>query len=120
MKRELTIKKDIRHCYRVYVGIIKPFLRGIRDREADVFAELLYFNYVKREIPDIKDRFKIIFNQDIKNEIIEYLQISDDVYRNCLSTLRKRELIREDGTIHDMYLVVPTNGEINIIFNLQC
>ena len=119
MKREFNIKKDMRHCYRIYVAIIKPFLRGIRDREADVFAELLYFNYIKREIPDIKDRFKIIFSSDIKNQIIEYLDISDDVYRNTLSTLRKKELITDKGVIHSTYLVYPTDNKFSITFNLE-
>lgn len=119
MKRELFIKKEVRQCFRVYVAIIKPFLRGIRDREADVFAELLYFNYVKRSIPDKEDRFKVIFNSDIKNEILKYIGISDDIYRNCLSSLRKRELITDKGVIHDVYLVYPEEGKFGISFNFE-
>jgi hypothetical protein len=119
MKRDFNIKKDVRHCYRIYVAIIKPFLRGIRDREADVFAELLYFNYIKKDIPDVKDRFKIILDGDIRKEIIKYLGISDDVYRNMLTSLRKRELITRDNTINEIYFMYPTKGEFSINFNLK-
>jgi len=119
MERKLRFQFNSRHFYRAYVEVLKPFLKDITSREADVFSELLYYNWVKRDIPNIKDRFKIILDGDIRKEITSYLKISDAIFRNCLSKLRKRELLKEDGTIADVYLVIPTKGKFTITFEFN-
>lgn len=116
MEKKFSFQYKRRHFYRAYVEILKPFLKEITSREADVFAELLYFNYIKRDIPNIKDRFKIILDTDIRKEITLYLNITDDIFRNCLSKLRKRQLLKEDNTISDIYLVIPTKNKFSITF----
>jgi len=114
MEKQYTIKKEARDFFRAYVEILKPFLKNIRDREADIFAEILYQNYQKREVGKI-DRFKLILSSEGRRTIEEKLNINSPVMRNALSSLKKKNLIREDNTIHDAYLVYPEKDKKNSI-----
>lgn len=119
MEKRFRFQYNTREFYRAYVEILKPFLKGVRDKEADVFAELLYFNYLKRDIPTTKDRFKIIMDSEIRKEIVDYLKISDAIFRNALSSLRRRELLTKDNLIPEIYLVTPTKGKFSISFEFH-
>lgn len=119
MTKEYNITSDKEEFFRKYVELIKPFLRGISGREADVFSSLLYHNYLKRDIINKVDRFKIIFDMDTRKTIEKDLGISTATFRNALSGLRQKKLIKLDGTIHDTYLIIPTDEEIALKFNFK-
>ena len=105
--------------YRMYVELILPLLNNTRKRSADVFSQLLYFNYLKREIKSDEDRFDIIFSTKYKNMIKENLNISDAVLQNCLTELRKNKLI-VDNKISNNYMVYPnSNDEIIVEYNID-
>lgn len=114
MEKEYTIKKEAREFFRAYVEILKPFLKNIRDREADVFAEILYQNYQKQEV-NKSDRFKLILSNEGRRLMEAKLNINSPVMRNALSRLKKKKLILEDNTIHDAYLVYPEKNKKNSI-----
>lgn len=117
MEKRYPIKKNEREFFRAYVEILKPFLKHIRDREADVFAELLYQNYKRREIRNKNDRFKLILEKDSRRNMEEYLGVSHAIFRNCLSGLRSKELLLDDNTIVDEYLIIPEQNSLRLIFD---
>lgn len=117
MERKFTLKyDDAEKFYRAYVALLKPFLRGIRDREADIFAQLLYYNYKRRHIPDKEDRFKLILGPDSRQRIVEKLNITPAIFRNGLTGLRKIGLLKEDNSIADVYLIEPTDKRFVLEF----
>lgn len=108
-----------RKLFRGYVDLIRPFLKGISTRQADVFAELIYWNYKKQSIQNKKDRFKLIMDSDTREAIEEYLGISTAVFRNALTGLRTKKLLDKDNMIPDVYLTPLTKDTLSITFNFQ-
>lgn len=100
------LRKGKRTFFRAYVELIRPFLKKIRTREADVLAELLYHNYMKADsVRNKEDRFKLILDHDSRRIMEDYLGISEAVFRNALSGLRQRGILLDDNTISDAYLI---------------
>tara|TARA_R110000744_G_scaffold87840_3_gene171418 strand:- start:464 stop:838 length:375 start_codon:yes stop_codon:yes gene_type:complete len=120
MTKEFNLTLKEREFFRAYIEMLKPFLKKIRDREADVFAELIYWNYKKRDIKNKNDRFKLIMDADCRKQIEEKIGISTAIFRNALSGLRQRGLLLDDNTINDVYLVTPEKKvTLSFIFNLS-
>ena len=117
MEKQFTIKKDERAFFRAYIELIRPFLKKIRSREADVFAELLYQHYLRKDIKNKYDRFRLVLGNDSRRVMEKQLDISEAVFRNALSGLRQRELLSDDNTIPDVYIVTPDDKNFKLIFN---
>lgn len=119
MIKEFPININEREFFRAYIEMLKPFLKKIRDREADVFAELIYWNHKKREIRNKNDRFKLIMDPDCRRLIETKIGISTAIFRNALTGLRSRGLLLDDNTIHDTYLISPQDEvKLSFVFKL--
>ena len=120
MKKEFKMPSKVfqteRQIFRGYVELIKPFLNGLRSREMDVFAEILYQYYLKRDTKTKKDRFALVLNSDSRIEIAETLKMKQSVLRNAISSLRKKEILLADNTIHDAYLLDLSKKKLNLSF----
>ena len=116
MKKEFKINTGEREVFRKYVELIRPFLKGLRPREADVFAEILYRHYLKRDIANQRDRMALVFNSESREEIAEYLELSQPVLRNAVSSLRKKNILREGNIIPDVYLLDISEGILDLSF----
>ena len=120
MTKNFPLTVTEREFFRAYVEMLKPFLKKIRDREADVFAELIYWNHKKKEIKNKNDRFKLIMDPDCRKLIEEKLDISTAIFRNALTGLRSRGLLLDDNTINDVYLVSPEEKmHLNFTFYIK-
>jgi hypothetical protein len=91
---------SIRQFYRKYVELMQPLLK-LRDREIDVFAELLYYNYLKRDTKDIVDRMTLVFNIATRRSIQQHLKVSNIVIQQALGSLRKNRGSED----HPFYLI---------------
>lgn len=116
MKKEFKINKGEREIFRWYVELIRPFLKGLRPREADVFAEILYRYYTKRGVTNQRDRMALVLNSDSRDEMVEYLGMSQPILRNAISSLRKKNILKEGNIIPDVYLVDLENGKLDLSF----
>lgn len=90
-RKVVPILTDTRTFFRQYVYLLKPIL-GIRDKEADVLGELLYYNYRYRDLAE-DIRYKIILDYDTRVEIRNNLKISEANFNNSLTALRKAGLL---------------------------
>jgi len=106
---------DARTFYRRYLELLQPMLR-LRKREADVLAELLYHNYLKKEITDEDDRAELVFHVSTRKKIQEYLKVSSPVIQQALGGLRKKELIA-GIKLRNFILVEPQDGVFSLTFN---
>tara|TARA_R110000751_G_scaffold8281_2_gene33069 strand:+ start:864 stop:1226 length:363 start_codon:yes stop_codon:yes gene_type:complete len=113
MERTLTIPVNKREFFRAFVEILQPFIK-VRNREGEVFAELLYQCYLRRGMAEMKDMFKLVFDYDTREKIQTELDISSAVFRNTLSSLRKKKLII-NNTIPKHYLM-DLEKEVNLTF----
>lgn len=115
-----------RTFYRQFIEILQPMLK-LRKREADVFAELLYHNYLRRDIRNDQDRFRLVFDISTREKIGKYLGVRDPktgesiqplsnaVIQQALGGLRKKNLI-EGIKIRDSYTIDPTSGVFSLTF----
>ncbi len=102
--------------FRGYVELLQPIFK-LRNREADVFAVLLYFNDQKKDIKNIEDRFELIFSTKSRKLILEMLDIKDNILQNTLSILRKKGLIL-DNKIPTKFHLYPETNSLDIVFKL--
>ena len=116
MKKEFKITKGEREIFRSYVELIRPFLKGLRPREADVFAEILYRYYAKRDVTNQRDRMALVLNSDSREEIAEHLGMSQAIFRNAISSLRKKNILREGNVIPEVYLLDLSDKKLDLSF----
>lgn len=117
MKKEIRLTvEDEQKLFRAYVELLLPLLK-IRKREADVFAQLLYLNNQKKNIPNA-DRFSIIFSTEYRKKIINNLGIKDSVLQNCFSELRKKKLI-VNNTIPEKHQVIIDGDSLDMVYKLK-
>jgi len=120
MKKELKIESDKKGFFRKYVEIIKPILRIGSRRQLDILALLLFYNDQKKNIIDIKDRCKLIFDYDTRILIQDELKISDAILNNGLVALRKKGLIKGNNLLEKGILVYPEREfEISFKFTIN-
>ena len=108
-----------REIFRSYVELIKPFLNGLRARECDVFAEILYRYYLKRDIPNLRDRMALVLNSDSRDEMVDQLGMSHPILRNAISSLRKKHILKEGNVIPEVYLLDLSKGQLDLSFVLK-
>lgn len=118
MKKEITLGFTTEQkLFRAYVELLQPIFK-LRNREADVFAQLLYFNYLKRDIKNINDRFELILSPKNKKQILENLNIGDNILQNMLSNLRKKGLL-VDNIVPVKYHQHIMDNSLDLIFKLR-
>jgi len=119
MKKEFKINRGEREVVRSYVELIRPFLKGLRPREADVFAEILYRYYLKRDIANQRDRMALVLNSDSRDEMVEQLEMTHPIFRNAMTSLRKKGILKEGNVIPDVYTVDLSSGELDLTFKFK-
>jgi hypothetical protein len=99
----------------------------LRKREADVLAELLYHNYLKRDITNEEDRAELVFHISTRRKISNYLgerdretgevikPLSNPVIQQALGGLRKKGLIT-GIKLRNFVLVEPEDGVFSLTF----
>lgn len=100
----------------ILLNILKffPPYNKLTEREAEVFAELLYYNDVLNYI-DEKKRMKLVFDYDTRSEIATKLKISTDSIYNIVSSLKRKGFLT--GKSFTMKYVLP-NVDM-LIFEFQ-
>lgn len=111
MEKEIKIPTDRKKFFRQYVEILKPVCK-LRDREADVLAALLYQSYIRRDINNLIERFKLVFDYDTKITILDDIKMDMAQFRNCLTELRKKQIIGKANVIGPGFLVNPPDDNI--------
>ncbi len=118
MKREITFNFTTdQKMFKAFVTTMQPVL-NLRDRESDVFAQLLYYNFLKKDIKNLKDRFELVFSSKTKKLIMENLGIKDSILQNTLSILRKKNLII-NNEIPLKYHIYPTDNKLELTFKFN-
>ena len=106
---------NARKFYRQCLELLQPVLR-LRKREADVLGELLYHNYLKRDIKNDGDRAELVFSTATRRKIQEKLEISSPVVQQALGGLRKKGIIK-GIYIRDFIIMEPEDGVFSLTFN---
>lgn len=116
MEKIITIKKSTEEFFRAYIEILRPFLNKLTNKEADILAEIVHQNYIKRDIKDKSDRFKLILDSDNRRLIEDKLGITSHTFRNALTSFKAKRLSNESNEIKDICLVIPDKN-FKLVFN---
>lgn len=98
--RKIPIKTTEEKFYRQFLELLRsiPPFNKLRSRELDVLGQILYQNNKYKSI-DVDTRHLIIFSKEVRAEMRDNLNISEAVFNNNLSGLKKYKLITEDNKI---------------------
>lgn len=115
----ISIPTTTKKYFRLHLELIRsiPPLDGLRYKELDVLAELLYWNYMFKDVSK-DERWKLIFNYDTKLKMRESIFMEADQFNNCLTSLRKKGIIKGKSVISD-FGVDPDNPFIKIDFKIS-
>lgn len=119
MKIPIKVSRD--KFYKVLLTLMNKFppLRGMREREIDFLAEIMYQNYLYRNL-DISKRYILIFSTENRKEMQKRLVTNEGVMNDNFSKLRKRGIITQDNKLIPFLNIIPdSNYELTITFNIN-
>ena len=116
----IPIKTTMLKYFRQSLEVLKilPPLNTLRARELDVLAGFLYFDYKYRDI-EIGARSKVLFDYDTKLQIRENIHIDEQSFNNCMTSLRKKGIIKKRGIETNYGLTPNDDGTASIVFNFK-
>lgn len=95
---------------------LQPF-KDLRDKELKVLAHLLYYAYKYRDLPD-SERFRLVFDYDVRQAICKSLNIPLGSLNNNLTILRAKKIIK-GRTINKNFLLDPSKDPmVTYTFNV--
>ena len=116
----LDINTTQKRVYRQIVEIIRsiPPLDTLRNRELDVLAILMYYNFKYKDI-DENLRWRIINDSTTKKEMQKEVSMTEEYFNNNLSIIRRAGLLDSDNKIPKfLHIYVGEKYEIKFNFNI--
>jgi hypothetical protein len=98
--RKIPIKTTKERFYREFLQLFRslPPFNKLRSREVDVLSQIMYQNNKYSNI-QMKTRPLVVFSTEVRKEMRESIGISEEIFNNNLSGLRKHKLITEDNKL---------------------
>ena len=117
IKRIHTDKKSI---FRLWLEFLKPYHK-LRNKEIEALSLMLYYRYeLSREIPNVDMVDMILFSTETRSKIRSELNnMSQKVFNNLLTSLRKKGVLTKDNKIH--HNLIPNMAEkgFKLVFNFE-
>lgn len=94
----VTIPAKVKDFFRLYLEFIKP-AHKMRPQEIKLLSAFMYKNYLELDnFKFDKDRWKKVFDVEVKHQIQDELSIGPNVFQNTMYSLRKKgALVKKDG-----------------------
>jgi hypothetical protein len=109
-KKQATFNTTLKGCIEGFLNITKP-MHKMTDQEIKIITLFLYYyNQEKENFVREADLWKFIFDYDTKLKVREELGISNPVFQNILTSLRKKKVI-QDNKITSYYLLNIKNND---------
>jgi hypothetical protein len=115
----LPINTTHRKVFRQILEVIRsiPPLDSLRSRELDVLAVLMYYNYKYKNVSE-DIRWRVINDTSTKREMQSEIDMSEDIFNNNISLVRKSGLIDKEGKISKFLMIDPDN-HYEVSFNFK-
>lgn len=100
---------------------ITHIFHKLNNQQQQVLALLLYHHYLlKKETTNNKILWKLVFDYDTRMKIKEELEMSDNVFQNILTILRKKKVIVE-GEISKVFIpeLDLSTKNFKVVFNFN-
>lgn len=118
--RAVVIKTTEEKFYRQLLELFRslPPFNKLRSRELDVLAQILYQNNKYKNI-NVKARPLVIFSKEVRKEMRENLNVTEEIFNNNLSGLRKNKLITKTNRITPYFENIEFNKEFLLNFKFE-
>jgi len=113
---QLKTKKE---AVTTYLSLLYRFHK-LSDRELDLAVELImaYFNAID-VYESTKAADKLYLDTDNREAIMKSLELTPQVFRNYLTTFKKKGVLKEDGTLNKVLVPDIENNKFNLTINLS-
>jgi len=118
--KKIPIKTTENKFFRQFLELFRslPPFNELRSRELDVLSQILYQNNKYSSIVTVT-RPLVVFSKEVRKEMRESLSISEDIFNNNLSGLRKKNLINEDNRLIPFLETLKYDKEFKLEFNFK-
>lgn len=115
----LTIPTTLQKYFRLHLELIRsiPPLDTLRYKELDVLSQILYWNYVYKDVPK-EDRSRLIFHYDNKIKMSDSIFMELSQFNNCLTSLKKKGVLKDKMAVSD-FGVNPDNPVLQVDFKIK-
>jgi hypothetical protein len=110
-----TQKKGFRQIVEVIRSI--PPLNKLRNKELDVLAILMYYNYKYKHVAE-DIRWRIINDTSTKREMQSEINMTEDIFNNNISLVRKAGLLDKSGKLPS-FLMIDIGDKYEVKFNFK-
>jgi hypothetical protein len=117
----LDVNTTHKKVFRQIVEVIRsiPPLDLLRNRELDVLAILMYYNFKYKNVEE-NIRWRVINDTSTKREMQKEIDMSEDIFNNNISLVRKAGLIDKEGKIPKSLMIdVGDRYEVKFNFKIQ-
>lgn len=118
MNKKVNIPCNKHQFFYNWYVFTKPFHK-LNESSIEVMAQLAYYyNEYRKDVLKEDLLWKLVFDYDTKMKIKESLKISDEIFQNRLSYLRRKKVIIKN-TIPLSYLPIIKGNEYKLEFNFS-
>jgi len=117
----LNINTTQKKVYRQIVEVMRsiPPLDMLRNRDLEVLAILMYYNFKYRTVEETI-RWRIINSSSTKKEMQDAISMSEDIFNNNMSHIRKAGLLDKDNKQPSfLQIIISDKYEVKFNFNIQ-
>lgn len=106
---KIPIKTNVETFYKLFLLIMDKFqpVNGLMKREREVIAEIMYQNYMNKNIEDTNKRHIVLFSTDTRKIMQDRLGISRGSFNDYLSRLRRKNVITKDNKLKPFFDLIP-------------
>lgn len=118
--KQANLNIELKDLFTKWLDITTSF-HHLTKQEIKVLGLLLYYHYkYKTDITNTKVIWKMVFDYDTRKEVTRELDITDAVFRNILTKLRKSGIIKNNKIVDTFipHLTIGSNKFV-IIFNFN-
>lgn len=103
---QLAINTTKKKVFRQIVEVLRsiPPLNSLRNRELDVLAILMYYNYKYKNVAE-DIRWRIIHDTSTRREMQIDINMTEDIFNNNISLVRKAGLLDKSGKLPSFFMI---------------
>ncbi len=117
----IPIKVSINNFFKMLLTMMNKFppIRGLRERELDVLAEIMLQNYENRSITDFNKRQILIFSTENRIKMQERLNMKEGSFNDYMSKLRRKGVIKDNKLLPFLNILPEGKYSFNINFTIN-
>ena len=117
----IPLNVSINVFYKTLLTLMNKFppIRGLRNKELEVLAEIMYQNYQNRSVTDFNKRQILIFSREGRTIMQKRLGLKEGSFNDYLAKLRKKGVIHNNKLLPFLNIIPKDTYEFSIKFSIN-